>query len=63
MISETLADLQRSIVSFRASYLAQGVAPDLPTQSGHLGLGLVERFLQVDLLSGPSLPLLGKQHS
>lgn len=63
IMSETPADLQRSVVSFRPSQVAQGVAPDLPTQPGHLGLGLVERFLQADLLSGPRLPLLGEQRS
>lgn len=36
-----LADLQCSIVSLRSSYLSQGVGPDLPPESGHLGLGLM----------------------
>lgn len=37
----TVSDLQSSIVSFRPGHLTQGVAPNLPTQSGNLGLGLM----------------------
>lgn len=62
-VSEPLADLECSVVGLRPSYLAQGVTPDLPAQPGNLGLGLMQCFLQADLLSGPSLPLLGKQRS
>lgn len=63
MISETVSDLQSSVVGFRPSDLTQGFAPDLPTQHCDLGLGLLEGPLQADLLSGPGLPLLGKQRS